>query len=235
LELTSDFVETKIELVPGSYVIMEISDTGSGIPQEVQSRIFEPYFTTKAKGEGTGLGLAVVHGIITSLHGDITCYSELNKGTTFRIYLPVVASATETIQKKTTELLPTGNERILLVDDDISISMLITKILERLGYKVTALTSSKDALQKFQQESNNFDLVITDMTMPDMTGAELSRQILTIRPDMKIILCSGFSDLINEDKARAIGIHDYVMKPFVKMDLAVSVRKALDASFYYKT
>ncbi len=230
MELTPDFAEAKIELSSGTYVILEISDTGTGISKEVQDRIFEPYYTTKTKGEGTGLGLAVVHGIINSLHGDITCYSELTRGTTFRIYLPVAASSIETIQKEATALLPTGNERILVVDDDIAIAKLVTTILEKLGYKVTTCTSSIDSLQKIQQEPNNFDLVITDMTMPNMTGAELAKQIIEIHPDIKIILCSGFSDLINEEKARAIGIHDYLMKPLVKKDLAVAVRKALDGS-----
>lgn len=228
VELTQDIVDNTINLSPGRYIRLEISDTGSGIPKEVQDRIFEPYYTTKPKGEGTGLGLAVAHGIITNLNGDITLYSEVNSGTTFRIYLPVVTSASESMQKKTTPVLPTGDERILLVDDDPTIAQLITKILIKLGYNVTTFTNSADAMQKFYQLPDAFDLIITDMTMPYMTGAELSKNILKIRPDMKIIMCTGFSDLINEDKAKAIGICDYIMKPVVKNNLAVVVRKVLD-------
>ncbi|MDD5759911.1 MAG: response regulator [Desulfobulbaceae bacterium] len=230
IQLSADPIDNKIQLPAGSYLKLEISDTGQGIPREVQDRIFEPYYTTKGKGEGTGLGLAVVHGIITRLHGDIKVYSDKNKGAKFRICLPVSASYAESIQQKTPTHFPTGNEKILLVDDDVDLVQMTQKILESLGYQVTAFTSSLDALKKFHQEPYNFDLVITDMTMPNMTGAKLAEQILTIRPDTKIILCTGFSDLINEKKARAIGIRDYIMKPLTKNDLALAVRKVLDVS-----
>lgn len=231
IELTHEDIVNKIPLPPGSYIKLSISDTGTGMTSDVLDRIFEPYYTSKAKGEGTGLGLAVVHGIVSSYHGDINVYSEPGKGTTFNIYIPTAATATEIIsQQKISLPIPTGNERILFVDDDETIARMNKKMLEKLGYKLTVLTSSLETLALFQENPNNFDLLITDMTMPIMTGAELAKRILTIRPDMPIILCTGYSDLINEEKAKAIGVRDYVMKPVIVKDLANAVRKALDAS-----
>ncbi len=232
IKLTDEDVVNKIPLPPGSYLKLSISDTGTGMTDDVLGRIFEPYFTSKTKGEGTGLGLAVVHGIVSSYHGDINVYSEPGEGTIFNIYLPIAnKSATRVISNvDISPTLPTGNERILLVDDDESITQINKRNLEKLGYKTTALTSSVDALATFQENPHNFDLLITDMTMPNMTGAELASKILANRPDVPIILCTGFSELINEEKAKGLGINNYVMKPVTKMDLAKAVRKALDAS-----
>lgn len=228
VNLTSEDLNSKINLYSGSYAKLRISDTGCGIAKDNLGKVIEPYFTTKAKEEGTGLGLAVVHGIVLSLGGDITIYSEPGKGTVFHVYLPVIGETKEVVQDNDTAPLPTGIERIILVDDDEELAQMNKRMLESLGYKVTALTSSVDTLNIFQKEPDRFDLVLTDMTMPQMTGAELSEKILAVRPDVPIILCTGFSELINEEKAKKIGIRDFVMKPVVKKNLAGAVRKVLD-------
>jgi PAS domain S-box-containing protein len=230
IELTEKDFGKKIHLEPGSYLILEIADTGIGMTKDVQDRIFEPYFTTKGKGEGTGLGMAVVHGIVTRLQGDISVYSEQGQGTSFEIYLPIVEAQVEEIQEGLIGPVPIGNERILIVDDDPSIVQLSRKMLEYLGYEVTAFANSMETLQEFKKGPDNFDLVITDMTMPNMTGAELATQILTIQPDMPIILCTGFSEMMNEEKAKSLGIRAFIMKPVNRTDLAESVRQVLDSS-----
>ncbi|MCF6248149.1 MAG: ATP-binding protein [Desulfobacula sp.] len=228
VELRSQDPGDKIHLIPGSYLKLMIGDTGTGITKEEQEKIFEPYFTTKKHGEGTGLGLAVVHGIITRLHGDISVSSKPGKGTTFIVYLPVDKKKKKLDRLKITRPVPTGNERILLVDDEKVIVQLYKKLIETLGYEVVALTSSIDALDTFQKKSHGFDLIITDMTMPDMNGEQLAKQIFKIRADMPIILCTGYSELINPDQAKAMGISGYVTKPIIKRVLAHTIRKVLD-------
>ncbi len=216
-------------LTPGSYVKLAISDTGCGMDQKTMENIFDPYFTTKKIGEGTGLGLAMVHGIVKTYNGHITVHSEPGKGTTFHVYLPQIFPAQEVETLKAVKIpYPTGTEKILIVDDEEVLVQMERLMLESLGYKVFAHTNSKELLQTFKSAPQDFDLVITDMTMPEMTGADLSRQILAIRPDMPIILCTGFSALIDKEKAIAAGISEYIMKPVVKRDLAKVVRKALD-------
>jgi ABC-type amino acid transport substrate-binding protein/nitrogen-specific signal transduction histidine kinase/ActR/RegA family two-component response regulator len=230
VELTSQDLDNKALLSPGSYLQLEVSDTGHGMTKDVRERIFEPYFTTKGPGEGTGLGLAIVHGLVMNFGGDLIVYSEPGKGSTFRIYLPVVKEWREFALPEDTTLLPTGTERILLVDDDEDLTEMNRTMLERLGYTVTALTSSIETLERFREAPENFDLVITDMTMPGMTGAELAVKLLEIRPDIPIILCSGFSDKINKEKAQQLGIREYIMKPVTKKQLAATVRNLLDES-----
>lgn len=230
LELTSDALIQEIVLQSGSYLKLMISDTGCGMSKIDQERIYEPYFTTKEKGEGTGLGLAVVHGIVESMKGIISVYSELGKGTVFQIFLPVIKSKNAVAQKKDAAPAPTGNERILLVDDDKALVPMYKEILEHLGYTVSAFTSSAVALDIFKRMPNNFDLVITDMTMPGMTGADLTRQMLAVRPDLPVILLTGFSELIDAGKAKDFGIRSYVMKPVIKNDIAITIRKVLDGS-----
>lgn len=216
------------DLKPGPYVKIEISDNGPGMTEDIADRIFEPYFTTKTKEEGTGLGLAVVHGIVNTLHGDIIVNSEPGRGTVFHIYLPMVKKTMKKTDKKQPPTLPGGNERILIVDDDKIVSELSKEIFEDLGYHVTACTNSVETLNIFQKRPDDFDLLITDMTMPDMTGAELVKEIHVIRPDMPIILCTGFSEQINEKKAMAMGIKKFLMKPVAVNDFARAVRKTLD-------
>ncbi len=228
IELDQEDLKEKINLKPGTYLKLEISDTGIGITSDIQDKIFEPYFTTKDQGKGTGLGLSVVHGIIANLDGDISVYSEPDIGTTFHVYLPVVEANEQIAQERDTRPLPTGKERILLVDDDDTIVLMRKRMLEKLGYSVSGLTDSVETLQIFQKTPDKFDLVVSDMTMPKMTGAELTKKILVIRPDMPIILCTGFSELLNEKKATDIGVRKYLTKPVRKIDFATAVRDTLD-------
>ncbi|MCJ7602368.1 MAG: response regulator, partial [Desulfobulbaceae bacterium] len=193
-----------------------------------KNRIFEPYFTTKDKGEGTGMGLAVVHGIVKSHHGHISVYSDPGKGTTFHVYLPCVVTEPNTAEVAVEGAVPKGHERILMVDDEEEINRISRQILEELGYMVTALNGSIDAWEIFQSHPQDFDLVITDMTMPNMTGAELAIKILQIRPDMPIVLCTGFSEQISEEKAKSLGIKAYITKPVLRNDFAMVIRKTLD-------
>ena len=215
------------ELLPGPYIRMTVSDTGHGIPQKHLARIFDPYFTTKEKGEGTGLGLSVVHGIIKTAGGEISVYSEPEKGTTFHVYLPRVEQKADGAAVKRSEPLPMGQGRILFIDDEPILVDIGKQMLERLGYEVMTRTSSTDALAVFHSMPDQFDLVITDMTMPNLTGDKLAQQILAVRPDIPIILCTGFSEVITEKKAKNLGIRAFIMKPFILQDLGRTVRKVL--------
>ena len=215
-------------LTPGAYVVFEVSDTGCGMDKLTMAKIFDPYFTTKKQGEGTGLGLSVVHGIVKEGGGYISVYSEPGKGSTFRVYLPRIVSVPVTEENSVTQPLPKGTERILLVDDDQAIVALESMVLETLGYRVTGLTDSNEVLQLFQKAPRDFDLLLTDMTMPGLTGVDLSLRIHALRPDIPVILCSGFSELIDGDKARDLGIQAFLMKPILRKDLAEAIRKALD-------
>ena len=226
-EISSDFAAEHPGLVPGPCVQLSVIDTGQGMPPNVLNRIFDPFFTTKEKGEGTGMGLAVVHGIVKSYGGEIIVHSQPGKGTVFDIYFPVIEKV-EFKEIKTVPFLPVGNERVLLVDDEPSLVHIGKQILERLGYEVTTRTSSLEALELFKIKSKKFDLVITDMTMPGMTGDQLAAEIIKIRPDMPIILCTGYSKNISEDKAKGMGIRALAMKPVVANQLANIVRHVLD-------
>ena len=229
IELDADALKNKMDIKSGLYVQLEVSDTGHGIDETILERMFEPYYTTKANGEGTGLGLSLVHGIVKSLNGEITVYSEPQLGTTFRVYFPIIAN--ETKEQTVTDIkasLPSGNERLLVADDEEVIVALMQQGLSSFGYKVTAVTSSVEALRIFKAEPDNFDLVITDMTMPHMTGQELAEEIVRIKPEMPIILCTGFSELITKEKARGIGISKFITKPISLKDLAQYVREILD-------
>jgi CheY-like chemotaxis protein len=216
-------------LDPGHYVNLSVSDTGQGIPPEIIDSIFDPYFTTKETGKGTGMGLAVVHGIVRSRGGDIAVKSTPAGGTRFDIYLPMARKSTEIGQAASTSRTIGGNERILLVDDEPAIATMLSQMLARLGYAVTAHTRSTDALSQFRTHPEAFDLVITDMAMPAMTGEKLASEIMGIRPDIPVILCTGHSERVSEESARQIGIRAFVMKPVAKRELAEAVRTALDA------
>ena len=215
------------DLEAGCYVKMTVADTGTGIPREVIGSIFEPYFTTKAIGEGTGMGLAMVYGIVKKYGGKITVQSELNRGTVFTIYLPV-ADGCASRQTDVSAALPQGNERILIVDDEGPVVRVCAEILERLGYTVTSSTSSMGALELFRSNPDGFDLVITDMTMPAMTGDQLAGELMRIRPDISVILCTGYNKKMSEDEASRLGIKAFAYKPIVMPDLAKTVRKVLD-------
>jgi signal transduction histidine kinase/DNA-binding response OmpR family regulator len=234
LEVTLKEIELGVEdlkdqdMAPGPYVCLTIADTGIGMDKAVLDRIFDPYFTTKEKYKGTGLGLSVVLGIVKSYGGDIRVYSEPGKQTAFHVYLPVIKTHAETQEIDTITQIQKGTERILLVDDEDSIVKMEQQMLDRLGYHVTARTSSIEALEAFRSAPDNFDLVITDMTMPNMTGIQLSQKLLEIRSDISIIICTGFSEQIDEEKVKAMGIRGYTMKPVVKSELGKKIRDVLD-------
>jgi PAS domain S-box-containing protein len=215
-------------LEPGNYLQLTVRDTGQGIEPTIQERIFDPFFTTKNRGEGTGLGLSVVHGIVTSHGGGIEVQSAPGQGTIFSLYFPVLERVTETVETVVADAPATGKERVLFVDDESSLIELGERILVYLGYHVTTRTSSIEALELFRAKPDDFDLVVTDYTMPNMTGGELAKHILAIRPEMPIVLCTGFSEVFTEEKARALGIQGYVMKPISIHDLAKICRSALD-------
>ena len=226
-EIDEDTASQYPELNPGPHVHLGVSDTGDGINPEVIDRVFDPYFTTKDVGKGTGMGLAVVHGIVKSHHGSILVESELGKGTTFKILFPSVKEKSKAEQKESQEL-PTGNESILFVDDEASMVNLNQQRLEKLGYKVIPKTDPSEALEFLRTNTDQINLVITDMTMPKMTGDKLAQEILKIRPDIPIIICTGYSERMSEDRAQEIGIHKYIEKPIEKETLARSVREVLD-------
>jgi len=215
-------------LQPGQYVMLSVSDNGVGIPREIRNNIFEPYFTTKEKGKGTGLGLAVVYGILTEHKGDIKVYSEVGKGTTFNVYLPLMNGSTEAISTQKALNKLTGTERILLVDDEESVVRLEKQMLERLGYNVSDFSNSLEALETFNSNPDGYDLVISDMTMPNLTGDQLAQKLMSIRPDIPIIICTGFSERINKEQTEANKVKGFLMKPVVKSEMAQMVRKVLD-------
>ena len=217
----------KIGVKPGDYMEIKVTDTGVGIAPEIIDSIFDPYFTTKGPEEGTGMGLALVHGIVESYGGKITVDSQLGKGTTFTICLPVTRKRA-THQPYEPEVLPSGTERILFVDDEAPIAQIGSVILERLGYSVTIRTSSIEALELFRAKPDEFNLVVTDMTMPNMTGDKLATELMKVRPDIPVILCTGYSKNISDETASDIGIKALVFKPILKADLAKIVRKILD-------
>jgi CheY-like chemotaxis protein len=215
------------DLSPGSYVKLGVYDTGFGMDKQTVEKIFDPYFTTKNKGEGTGLGLAMVHGIVKSYDGHISVNSEPGKGTKFQVYIPRIQTEQNI---STTEIIkdPRGTEKILLVDDEEDIAKMQQQMLESLGYQICAMTDSNELLQRFKNAPEDFDLILTDMAMPDMSGVELSQKVLAIRPDIPVIICTGYSELINKEKAKTLGIKEYILKPISKSELAQVVRKALD-------
>lgn len=216
------------QLASGIYLDLAIRDTGCGMDELTQSKIFDPFFTTKEIGKGTGLGLAVVHGIVKQHHGEISVESELGRGTVFHIYLPIIDKAVAVESFSSDKDLPRGNERILLVDDEPPVMEMLQRMLASLGYRVTAFTSSVEALEAFKASPDTFDLLVTDMTMPDLTGTVLAKKIMAIRPDFPVILCTGFSESIDEKKAKALGIQEYILKPILNNQLATAVRKVLD-------
>jgi PAS domain S-box-containing protein len=215
------------DLNHGPYLKLTVSDTGHGIDAETMDRIFEPYFTTKKTGEGTGMGLAMVHGIVKSYDGNITVESEQGKGTTFNVYLPRIEADVSPGEEPSVQP-PTGTERLLLVDDEKAAVDVMQTMLEKLGYKVTARTSSIEALEAFRNNPQEFDLVITDQTMPNMTGKDLARELKSNRPEIPVILCTGFSEQIDEEKAKGMGISAFVMKPIIIQEIAKTIREALD-------
>jgi PAS domain S-box-containing protein len=226
VEVDAEMVSRHLDLKPGPYLRLTVTDTGEGMDKEIMERIFDPFFTTKKPGEGTGMGLAVVHGIVKNHGGAITVYSEVGKGSTFNVFLPVIKEKLET-EITPSETITMGRERILLIDDEEIQIRSVQPMLERLGYKVIGKTDALEALGVFKEQPDGFDLVITDQTMPNLTGRQLAEELLRIRPDIPIILCTGFSEVIHEEEAKAMGIREFIMKPFSMNEMAGIIRKSL--------
>ncbi len=230
VDLDGESVAQFPDLDPGAYLRLTVRDTGHGIDHDIIGRIFDPFFTTKERGEGTGMGLSVVHGIVHDHGGAITVESEPGEGNTFQVFLSLIKKETEEIKAVKLSPLQKGNETILLVDDEKVIVDLGEKTLQHLGYNVIGKTSSKEALDIFRSQPDHFDMVITDMTMPNMTGVDLAEKLLQIRSDIPIILCTGFSYKVTPEKAQSIGIREFINKPLSPRELAESVRRVLDKS-----
>jgi PAS domain S-box-containing protein len=216
-----------IELDPGPYVLVSVTDSGQGMEPDVIDRIFDPYFTTKDKGVGTGLGLAVVHGIVKKSGGAIKVASRPGQGASFLVYLPRADKASPPIKSEPPIPIVGGSERILFVDDEKMLIDIGEKMLERLGYGVVSRTSPIEALELFRAKPDHFDLVITDQTMPGMTGDVFAKELMQIRPDIPVIICTGYSQMIDPERARRKGIKAFVMKPVLVNDIAAAIRRVL--------
>jgi PAS domain S-box-containing protein len=215
------------DMKPGRYVKLIVEDTGTGMTDEVRTRIFEPFFTTKKAGQGTGIGLSVLYGIVKSYHGAVSVESTPGKGSTFTIYLPKAEKQTQ--KKEDAVRLVRGNgERVLFIDDEQPLAEVVEIILKKLGYRVTAVTDSKEAWNLFLENPRGFDLVITDQTMPDLTGVMLAQKMIRIRTDIPIILCTGYSETVSPEKARKAGVREFLIKPLVRSELAAAIRRSLD-------
>ncbi len=228
VSLNEDDLQIYTALKPGMHLKLTVKDMGYGISKDNLERIFDPYFTTKELGEGTGLGLAVVHGIVTDSGGDIKAYSEVGKGTVFHVLFPLIKNLGNTNPPIESETIPIGVESIMFVDDEETLVNLGKKILGRLGYKVTGFTSAEKALSMFKNSKESYDLIITDKTMPKMTGLDLAVEIKKVRADIPILLCTGFKDKDIDDKLQQAGITEYIIKPLNKREIAVAVREMLD-------
>ncbi len=216
------------DLQPGCYLRLTVSDTGCGMDPSVRERIFDPFFTTKASGKGTGMGLAMIHGILEALQGAIKVETEPGKGTTFEVYLPKQESAwVEQQDEKLCSEYPPGKGRILFVDDEPALVRMCKRMIADLGYEVMAMTSSVDALKAFRARPLAFDLIITDMTMPNLTGVELAREMFKIRADIPVLICTGFSESLTPEKARELGLRGLLMKPVASRELAEAIRRAM--------
>jgi len=227
--LTKEDLRREPHLQPGQFVHLTVGDTGAGIKTDVLERVFEPYFTTKEVGKGTGMGLAIVHGIVKSYAGFVTCSSQPGKGTMVEVFLPLVDEGSVEVAEPE-EPLVGGKESILFVDDEPHLAEMGKNMLERLGYRVTIESNSLDAMAAFLHDPNRFDLVVTDQTMPGLTGLDMARRMLMLRPGLPIILCTGYSTLVSEEKARATGIRGFAMKPLAKRDIALLIRRVLSSA-----
>ncbi|MCP3900905.1 MAG: response regulator, partial [Desulfobacteraceae bacterium] len=228
-EITQSSYGTGINILSGKYVKLEINDTGHGMDKITLEKIFDPYYTTKEPDKGTGLGLAVVDGIIKGHHGFIKVDSEVGRGTTFQVFWPIIEEKDLSDISEGIKIdLSKGTEQIMLVDDEKDILVPTQTILEKQGYKVTTFENGLTAYEAFTENPDQFDLVITDITMPKMTGNELSEKILKIRSDMPIILCTGYNEKFTEDKAFEIGVSKYVQKPIPSITLMELTREVLD-------
>ena len=215
-------------LTPGKYIKLVVSDTGQGIDPQIVDQIFDPYFTTKEVGKGTGMGLSLVQGIVKNHGGDITVQSEFGQYTSVTILLPIIDEAENNMDVSVTEELATGDERILLVDDEVMIVDVMTQFLSQLGYQTTSMTDSTAALDTFRTQPGLYDLVITDMTMPKLTGIQLTQAMREIRADIDVIICTGYSEQISIERSKELGIQAFIMKPVVMGEMAKTIRNVLD-------
>jgi PAS domain S-box-containing protein len=226
VEVDAAFAAAHPPLFPGPHVCLTMGDTGGGIAPDVMARIFEPFFTTKPIGEGSGMGLAIVHGIVTKHGGVITVESTWGAGSQFAIYLPrIVVPAVQAADPEAP--LPQGKGCVLVVDDEATVALMMQLLLESLGYEVVVHTASRDALEAFRTDPHGFDVVITDQTMPQMTGEDLIQALRRIRPDIPIILYTGFSYVMDAEKARALGNVTFLMKPVDERELSDSLQRVL--------
>jgi len=228
VDLASNELPSDTEAQPGCYAVISVSDTGHGVEPEYLDRIFDPFFTTKEVGSGTGMGLAVAHGIVSQHGGHITVDSVPGEGTTFHVYLPLLEDYQPAPEVDAEDSLPTGTERILFIDDEECLAETCSELLEYQGYTVASFTNSREALELFREKPEDFDLVFTDQTMPGMTGVELAKELLKIRPEIPIIICSGYTAQISEDDIERIGIREFCLKPMDIKKLATVTRKVLD-------
>ena len=217
------------DLRPGAYIHLGVRDNGQGMEQDVTARIFEPFFTTKQTGEGTGMGLAVVHGIVKSHQGAIEVTSAPGQGTVFDLYFPRITEVGEIAAVGGDLQISRGTERILFVDDEPALAELGKQVLETMGYQVQAHGDSREAWARFAADPESFDLVTTDLTMPGMTGAQLTEKVMALRPGIPVILTTGYSDILTEEEARELGVREYLLKPVGTGKLAEVVRRVLDA------
>jgi PAS domain S-box-containing protein len=214
-------------MVPGDFLRLKVRDSGVGMPDHVKQRIFDPFFTTRGEATGTGMGLSVVHGIVEDYGGTITVESQPGQGSTFYVYFPISHLTENMGDLSDADFIAGGNESVLLVDDEASMVRVCQKILERKGYRVTGETSSMKALELFKEDPDAFDLVVTDMTMPEMTGDVLARHIMMIKPGIPVVMCTGYSEKIDEETAKALGIKELLLKPLEQNTLLSSIRIAL--------
>jgi CheY-like chemotaxis protein len=215
------------DMEPGEYVKLLVEDNGPGMSEKVLNRIFEPFFTTKKSGQGTGMGLSVVYGIVKSYNGAIIVESGVGKGSTFNVYLPRIESIVAEVEPR--EQVVMGNsEHVLFIDDEQGLIEVAGAVLQKLGYRVTAMADARQALELFLEDPLQFDLIITDQSMPEITGIVLARQILEVRPDIPVILCTGFSEVVSPEEVKKMGLRDFLMKPVTKDGLARAIRRVLE-------
>jgi CheY-like chemotaxis protein len=226
-EVDRMMAEAQIQLRPGFYIRVSVRDTGKGMDAATQIRIFEPFFTTKAPGEGTGLGLSVVHGIMQGHEGAVHVYSQPGEGTVFHLYFPVYRQELGVAPGQSLPV-PRGNgERILFVDDEPALAELGKKVLELLGYQVRSFSSVGEAIEELRCHADDYDLVVTDQSMPKMSGIDFSRQLLLIRKDLPVILTTGYASPLTMEKLREIGIRDLLLKPLCLQSLGLAVHEVL--------
>jgi signal transduction histidine kinase/ActR/RegA family two-component response regulator len=232
IDIPLEELQGEEDQLPGPYVVLTVRDTGLGIAPDVKERMFDPYFTTKEIGKGTGMGLAMIHGIVNSHGGFIRCQSVLGQGSTFEVFLPA-AEGQHVVSEASHDVIAGGNEHLLLVDDEQVLLEMNATMLRRLGYRVTEKADSFEALAAFTADPQGFDLVLSDQTMPGLTGEHLARRILALRPDTPILLCTGYSNLISEEKIKTLGIRGLAMKPLAKRDVAALIRQAMGRPYEF--